>query len=86
VIQALAERFSGKQGAPGLFLFEGSKGSGKSHLLVTIYHLFNSRPEAEAWLARHSLACALSGDAVIVLNKFTDRPRPCSTTAACSTG
>jgi hypothetical protein len=40
VVQTIHRRFSGDRGAPGLFLFEGLKGSGKSHLLVLVYHLF----------------------------------------------
>lgn len=38
VVETLHRRFSGDRSAPGLFLFEGLKGSGKSHLLVLAYH------------------------------------------------
>src|SRR5450759_4071536 len=37
VVQTIHRRFSGDRDAPGLFLFEGLKGSGKSHLLVLVY-------------------------------------------------
>jgi predicted ATPase len=41
VLQNLNERFSEDAPAAGLYLFEGYKGSGKSHLLLLIYHLLN---------------------------------------------
>ena len=60
--------------APGLFLFEGLKGSGKSHLLLLVYHLISTPTAAQAWLARHGIACRLPTDATVVVNKFTDLP------------
>ena len=74
VIEAIHRRFSGDQDAPGLFLFEGLKGSGKSHLLLMVYHLFVSRDAGQGWLNRHNLRCDVPQDAVVVLNKFTDLP------------
>ncbi len=75
VIQALDARFDTAQhGTPGLFLFEGLKGSGKSHLLLLVYHLFEHRDEAEVWLASHGLTCRLPRDVTVIVNKFTDQP------------
>ena len=74
VIQSLAERFSRPDSAPGLFLFEGLKGSGKSHLLLLAYHLFKNPKESQGWLEQHNLKCILPSDAVVILTKFTDRP------------
>jgi hypothetical protein len=77
VVQSLGERFrsAGERGIiPGLFLFEGLKGSGKSHLLVLIYHLFKNPSLTQTWLAKHGLTCSLPSDTVVVLNKFTDQP------------
>ncbi len=75
VIQALDTRFSAAQpNTPGLYLFEGLKGSGKSHLLLLVYHLFEHRDEAETWLANHNLICRLPRDVTVIVNKFTDRP------------
>lgn len=74
VIEKLGARFAGERDMPGLFLFEGLKGSGKSHLLLLAYHLFASPKAAQAWLAQHNLSCALPEDAVVILNKFTDLP------------
>lgn len=74
VIQTLHRRFSGDRDAPGLFLFEGLKGSGKSHLLLLVYHLFQNRSSAQSWLDRCQLSCAVPQEAVVVINKFTDMP------------
>ena len=74
VIQKVADRFSERSDAPGLFLFEGLKGCGKSHLLLMIYHLFKSYEEAAKWLEFHKLDCKLPQDAEVVVNKFTDLP------------
>jgi len=74
VIQALSDRFSGNKDVPGLFIFEGLKGSGKSHLLLIIYHLFKSYRLAGEWLDFHKMYFQLPDNAVIVINKFTDLP------------
>ncbi|MGH7902069.1 MAG: hypothetical protein ACRENZ_10070, partial [Thermodesulfobacteriota bacterium] len=74
VIQKLYDRFSGHKDAPGLFLFEGLKGSGKSHLLLMIYHLFKNYEIAKRWLDVHKMYCELPDNAVVVVNKFTDLP------------
>jgi len=74
VIQSLGERFSRPGSTPGLFLFEGLKGSGKSHLLLLAYHLFKNPKESQGWLKQHNLKCILPSDAVVILTKFTDRP------------
>lgn len=75
VIQNLNERFAEKGDTPGLFLFEGLKGCGKSHLLLLIYHLLNSPDLAKSWLNKHGLqSVLLPSDATIILNKFTDLP------------
>lgn len=74
VVQTIHRRFSGDRDAPGLFLFEGLKGSGKSHLLVLVYHLFVSRAAGQAWLDRYQLACEVPTDAVVIVVKFTDLP------------
>jgi len=74
VVEELDRRFNSEQQTAGLFLSEGLKGAGKSHLLLLVYHLFNSRPEAAEWLKRHGLQCRLPDDALVVINKFTDLP------------
>ncbi len=74
VVSLLDQRFGERTGAPGLFLFEGLKGSGKSHLLLLVYHLFRSPSDARRWLDRHSLRCRLPEGITPVVNKFTDLP------------
>ena len=74
VVAEINTRFSTTRPSAGLFLFEGLKGSGKSHLLLLVYHLLSSSRQAQAWLTRHGLQCALPTDAAVVLNKFTDAP------------
>ncbi|MEA1928094.1 MAG: hypothetical protein U9N73_07785, partial [Candidatus Auribacterota bacterium] len=66
VLQNLNERFSQDSPSAGLYLFEGYKGSGKSHLLLLIYHLLNNPEAAEKWLARYNLECSLPPDPIIV--------------------
>lgn len=74
VIELLDQRFAGEGTTPGLFLLEGLKGVGKSHLLLLIYHLFKSSKEARSWLQHHGLTCRLPEGVVPVVNKFTDLP------------
>jgi len=74
VVAEINARFSTARPSPGLFLFEGLKGSGKSHLLLLVYHLLSSPRQAQEWLSRHGLQCALHAGAAVVLNKFTDAP------------
>ena len=74
VLEQLDERFNSEKPTAGLFLLEGLKGTGKSHLLLLIYHLFESRKTSAAWLRTHGLQCRLPDDATVVLNKFTDLP------------
>jgi hypothetical protein len=74
VVERLGARFAGEGEVPGLFLFEGLKGSGKSHLLLLVYHLLASPEAARHWLSQHRLPGSLPQEAVVILNKFTDLP------------
>lgn len=74
VIEQINLRFSSIKDSSGLFLFEGLKGSGKSHLLLLIYHLFNNPLFAQAWLKENGMNCKIPQDAVVIINKFTDDP------------
>ena len=67
-------RFSSSRESSGLFLFEGLKGSGKSHLLLLIYHLFNNPQLARGWLKENGLLSEIPEDTVVIINKFTDDP------------
>jgi hypothetical protein len=74
VVEQLHRRFSEDSNVSGLFLFEGLKGSGKSHLLLLVHHLFANRDAATEWLNQHGLTCSLPGDIEVILIKFTDLP------------
>ncbi len=74
VVQQLNDRFSRRPDSSALFLFEGLKGSGKSHLLVLMYHLLKNPTEASRWLARHGLTLTPPPNATVVAHKYTDRP------------
>ncbi len=74
VLDEINVRFSSSKESSGLFLFEGLKGSGKSHLLLMIYHLFKNYQIALQWLNENGLSCKIPQDAVVIINKFTDNP------------
>ena len=74
VIEQINTRFSTKKSSAGLFLFEGLKGSGKSHLLLLIYNLFKYPDIAREWLKQHGIKCTIPDDLIVVINKFTDNP------------
>ncbi len=74
VLYEINVRFSSSRDSSGLFLFEGLKGSGKSHLLLMIYHLFKHPQVAQGWLNENGLSCEIFQDAVVLINKFTDDP------------
>ncbi len=74
VLDEINARFSSSKKTSGLFLFEGLKGSGKSHLLLMIYHLFKNHRIALEWLNENGLSCKIPQDAVAIINKFTDDP------------
>ncbi|MBA7612090.1 hypothetical protein ES703_19324 [subsurface metagenome] len=50
------------------------KGSGKSHLLLLVYHLFKNPKDTKGWLDAHKMYCELPNDVMVVVNKFTDLP------------
>ncbi|HEV8538471.1 MAG TPA: DUF499 domain-containing protein [Bacteroidota bacterium] len=74
VLEHLHQRYNSPERTAGLFLLEGFKGSGKSHLELLIYHLFTNRRSADGWLTKHNLQCTLPDDATVLIQKFTDYP------------
>ena len=74
VVQKLHERFNSPEPTPGLFLLEGLKGSGKSHLELLIYHLFKNVENGKQWLDRNKMKCDLPENTVTIVHKFTDFP------------
>ena len=74
VLEQINNRFSSLKKETGLFLFEGLKGSGKSHLLLMVYNLFKYPAIAQKWLNQHNMTCNIPDDVIVVINKFTDNP------------
>ena len=65
-IKAIDERLTGKRGQ-GTFIFAGGYGTGKSHCLLTLFHLFASPNVAKAWQERWSLKVRLPEAKRVVL-------------------
>jgi len=74
VVERLNDRFSRRTDTSALFLFEGLKGSGKSHMLVLMYHLLKHPAEGCQWLSQHGLSLSLPADTAVVAHKYTDSP------------
>ena len=74
VLEKLNERYNSTSQTAGLFLLEGFKGSGKSHLELLIYHLLSSSELANQWLNTHKIKCNLPNNILVLINKFTDFP------------
>ncbi|MBN1934381.1 MAG: hypothetical protein JW934_06935 [Anaerolineae bacterium] len=51
----------------GLFVIRGGYGSGKSHILVALYHLLHPSKFAEAWLVKHQVDFSPPTDVNVVL-------------------
>ena len=74
VLAKLDERFNSSSQTAGLFLLEGFKGSGKSHLELLIYYLLSSPEFANQWLSKYKIKCTLPNDILVLINEFTDFP------------
>jgi len=74
VIKKLHDRFNSNTQTPGLFLLEGLKGSGKSHLELLIYHLFKNYEFGQAWIKKNKMKCDLPESTNVIIRKFTDFP------------
>jgi hypothetical protein len=82
VLQAILRQMQAKlegKSAIGAFLLEGGLGSGKSHLLTFLYHLFNTPARARDWLMDNGLDASLTIPkqatvAVLPLLEFPDQP------------
>jgi hypothetical protein len=65
-LKAIAERMSGKR-SQGTFIFAGGYGTGKSHCLLTLFHVFTSPSAAKAWQDKWSLNISLPQSRVVEL-------------------
>ncbi|MBP1715550.1 MAG: ATPase superfamily-like protein [Deltaproteobacteria bacterium] len=77
MLQALSRRFATRETeGNGLFLAEAVKGFGKSHALLTAYHLFAHPEPAKKWMANQGVDWAPPVNPVIIIKKFTDQYLP----------
>jgi len=60
----------------GNFVVSGGYGSGKSHLLLTLYHVLAHPDQARPWLAEHEIDFDPPQDAVVVLMPMTNLTQP----------
>jgi hypothetical protein len=82
VLQAILQQIQAKledKSAVGAFLLEGGLGSGKSHLLTFLYHLFTAPGRAQKWLVDNAVSPPLTvphdADVVVLpLLEFPDQP------------
>ena len=65
-----------EEGEPGVFLAESVKGLGKSHGLLTAYHLFSHPDQAAPWMASLGFSWSPPKDPIIIIEKFTDQTLP----------
>jgi len=74
VLSKLHERYNSTEQTAGLFLLEGFKGSGKSHLELLIYNLLSHPDLGSQWMNDHDIKCNLPKNILVLINKFTDFP------------
>ncbi len=74
VLKKLNNRFNSSESTEGLFLLEGLKGSGKSHLELLIYHLLENSDESKNWLAENKINFNSTENLIVSIHKFTDFP------------
>jgi len=60
----------------GNFVISGGYGSGKSHLLLTLYHVLTHPDQARPWLSEHQIDFDPPQDAVVALMPMTNLTRP----------
>ncbi len=65
-LELIHEKLSGRTHQGG-FLLVGPYGSGKSHALITLYHLFNNHQLAEKWMSRWGIDFSLPEDSRSVI-------------------
>ncbi|NVM22708.1 MAG: hypothetical protein HWN68_13125 [Desulfobacterales bacterium] len=79
MLRALSRRY-GPSGSDtneaGLFLAESVKGLGKSHGLLTAYHLFAHPEQASQWMESLGFSWSPPKDPIIIVEKFTDQTLP----------
>jgi hypothetical protein len=79
MLRALSRRYgpSGPDTSEtGTFLAESVKGLGKSHGLLTAYHLFQHAEKASSWMKSLGFSWSPPKDPIVIVEKFTDQTLP----------
>lgn len=74
LVTGLHKRLNSAEAETGLFLAEGRKGEGKSHVLLVALHLVNSASELQSWLEENRLEFSVPPNTRVIWRKFTDFP------------
>ena len=73
LINALDQRIKGKR-RQGFFEIIGGYGTGKSHILLLLYHLFKNPEDGRKWLKRNGLTLTLPANAKVLAIQLMDEP------------
>lgn len=79
MLRALSRRYDtsdSDRSETGVFLAESVKGLGKSHGLLTGYHLFAHPEQARAWMKSLGFSWSPPKDPIVIVEKFTDQTLP----------
>jgi hypothetical protein len=77
MLRALCRRFAEQEEeGNGVYLAEAVKGLGKSHALLTAYHLFSSREPAISWMKEKGYLWNPPLNSHVIIKKFTDENLP----------
>jgi len=74
LVTGLHHRLNSADAETGLFLAEGHKGEGKSHVLLIALHLVNHARELQDWLNANGLRFSPPPKTHVIWRKFTDFP------------
>lgn len=73
LIEAVNAKLKGER-IEGFFELLGGYGTGKSHILVLLYHLFKNPKKAEEWLKKIGSSMKLPADATVAAFSLIDEP------------
>jgi hypothetical protein len=77
MLRPLSLRFAGEQvEGDGIIVAEAVKGLGKSHALLTAYHLFANDEPAKGWMHDNGYNWNPPQKPIIIIKKFTDQYLP----------
>jgi hypothetical protein len=73
LLKAVEDKLKGRR-KTGFFELMGGYGTGKSHILLLLYHLFKNPRKGEEWLRRHEISLELPSEATIIPLQLMDYP------------